>query len=210
MVASYSIKIHCIPQNYWSAAAASICGCVTQFQGLNFLIWYIAMAQQSQSHQQETTVKFKTIKLYKEQVLGSGSYGTVYRAKCDDLPCAAKILHPTLFIPSQHFQISPKHVHRQPVKRFEAECEFLYTIRHPNIVQYLGMHQDPDNNLPVLLMELTDDNLTHYLENTSEAVPYHIQVMPWYFSSTLVSPLQQHHPQRSLWQQYIVDRQCQG
>ena len=135
----------------------------------------IAMAQQSQAHQ-ETNVKFKTIKLYKEQVLGSGSYGTVYRAKCDDLVCAAKILHPTLFIPSQHFQISPKHVHRQPIKRFEAECEFLNTIRHPNIVQYLDLHQDPDNNLSVLLMELMDDNLTHYLENTSEAVPYHIQV----------------------------------
>ena len=62
------------------------------------------------------------------------------------------------------------------MRRFEQECEFLSTIRHPNIIQYLGMHQDPDIRLPILLMELMDDSLTHYLETSPQLIPYHIQV----------------------------------
>ena len=56
------------------------------------------------------------------------------------------------------------------------ECAFLRDIKHPNIVQYLGMHQDPETGLPVLLMELMDESLTHFLENSAELVPYHIQL----------------------------------
>ena len=52
----------------------------------------------------------------------------------------------------------------------------MSTIKHPNIVQCLGMHQDPDTGLPVLLMELMDESLTHYLENSTRLIPYHIQV----------------------------------
>ena len=62
------------------------------------------------------------------------------------------------------------------MRRFEQECEFLSTIRHPNIIQYLGMYQDPDTHLPVLLMELMDDSLTHFLEGSPKMIPYHIQV----------------------------------
>ena len=63
------------------------------------------------------------------------------------------------------------------MRRFEQECEFLSTIRHPNIIQYLGMHQDPDTHLPVLLMELMDHlSLTHFLEGSPQPIPYHIQV----------------------------------
>ena len=66
--------------------------------------------------------------------------------------------------------------HRLPIRRFEQECQFLNTIRHPNVVQYLGMYTDPDTGLPVLLMELMDDSLTHFLEAATQQIPYHIQV----------------------------------
>ena len=66
--------------------------------------------------------------------------------------------------------------HRLPIRRFEQECQFLYTIRHPNVIQYLGMYTDPDTGLPVLLMELMDDSLTHFLEAATQQIPYHIQV----------------------------------
>jgi serine/threonine protein kinase len=52
----------------------------------------------------------------------------------------------------------------------------MSAIRHPNIVQYLGMFRDTDTRLPVLLMELMDDSLTHFLESTTQPIPYHIQV----------------------------------
>ena len=38
------------------------------------------------------------------------------------------------------------------------------------------MHQDPDTGLPVLLMELMDESLTHFLENSPQPIAYHIQV----------------------------------
>jgi serine/threonine protein kinase len=120
--------------------------------------------------------QFKRVQLLKDQFLGIGSYGAVCKAKCDDLLCAAKIIHPTLFEPTALQQIAPRREHRLPIRRFEQECEFMSAIRHPNIVQYLDMFRDTDTRLPVLLMELMDDSLTHFLESSTQPIPYHIQV----------------------------------
>ena len=120
---------------------------------------------------------FKTVQLLKDQSLGIGSYGAVCKAICDDLVCAAKIIHPTLFDPSALHQIAPQREHRLPIRRFEQECEFMSNMRHPNIVQYLGTYRDSaDTLLPVLLMELMDDSLTHFLESSPQPIPYHIAV----------------------------------
>ena len=118
---------------------------------------------------------FKTVQLLKDQSLGIGSYGAVCKAICDDLVCAAKIIHPTLFDPSALHQIAPQREHRLPIRRFEQECEFMSNMRHPNIVQYLGTYRD-STRLPVLLMELMDDSLTHFLESSPQPIPYHIAV----------------------------------
>ena len=126
---------------------------------------------------QDKKIGFKTVQLFKDQILGIGSYGKVCKAECDDLVCAAKLIHETLFHPTQaRRQIAPQQENRLPMRRFEQECEFMSTIRHPNIVQYLGMYQDPGTDLPVLLMELMDDSLTHFLESSLQPIPYHIQV----------------------------------
>ena len=111
-------------------------------------------------------LKFKSVVLDKEQPLGVGSYGSVFQAYCDDLVCAAKILHPTLV--QTNTSISVDKLHRLPMKRFEAECAFLKELHHPNIIQYLGMYEDNETGLPVLLMELMDESLTHYLESEPE------------------------------------------
>ena len=123
-----------------------------------------------------TKYQFKSVQLLRDQSLCIGSYGAVCKAKCDDLLCAAKIIHPTLFDPTALQQIAPQREHRLPIRRFEQECEFMSAIRHPNIVQYLGMFRDTDTRLPVLLMELMDDSLTHFLESSTQPIPYHIQV----------------------------------
>ena len=136
------------------------------------------MARQLQPVQEQLPKEFgfKTVKLLKNHTLGIGSYGSVCKVMCDDLLCAAKIIHPTLIDPSTHQKISPQREHRLPIRRFERECAFLRDIRHPNIVQYLGLYQDPETGLPVLLMELMDESLTHFLETAAEPVPYHIQI----------------------------------
>ena len=122
------------------------------------------------------SVRFKNIQLYKEEILGIGSYGKVCRAKCDSLFCAAKIIHETLFDPIAVQQMPHGREHRHPIRRFEQESEFLKTIRHPNVIQYLGMYRDPNTGLPVLLMELMDESLTHFLETATQSITYHIQI----------------------------------
>ena len=112
---------------------------------------------------------YRKVQLIKTEPLGSGSYGTVYKAMCDDLPCAGKILHPTLF----HFN-DPGAM--TIMKRFQQECSFLSAIRHPNIVQFLGSFQDSETRLPVLLMELMDGSLTQFLKQSQEPLSFHIQV----------------------------------
>ena len=104
------------------------------------------MAEQQVSSPNSTAsiIGFKTIHLLKEETLGIGSYGKVCRAKCDNFLCAAKIIHETLFDPMVAQQMSCASEHRLPIKRFTQECEFLNTIRHPNVIQYLGMCRDPN------------------------------------------------------------------
>ena len=122
------------------------------------------------------TTKFKFVELFKEQVLGIGSYGKVCQARCDgNLICAAKLLLETLFHPSAH-QDQVDSARLKPVRRFEQECEFMRTIQHPNIVQFLGFHDDPSTGLQVILMELMDQNLTSFLKKASGPIPYYLQV----------------------------------
>ena len=116
---------------------------------------------------------FSVVQLLEKEILGSGSYGTVYKAKCDEIMCAAKIIFSVLF---QVEPIEPGREHTHPLRRFEAECDLLKSIQHPRIVQYLGIYRDPDTNASVLLMELMDENLTRFLKSSSGDIPYHIQV----------------------------------
>ena len=123
-----------------------------------------------------TTIGFKSVELLKDQTLGIGSYGKVCKAKCDNLLCAAKIIHETLCDPKSQHLIANSKSSIEPIRKFEQEVEFLREIRHPNIVQYLGLHHDLDMGLPVLLMELMDESLTSFLKKSLKPVPYHIQV----------------------------------
>ena len=113
--------------------------------------------------------RYRSFHINKSQPLGHGSYGAVYKAKCDQLTCAAKVLHPTILDP-----LDPGV--GKIMDRFRQECAFLESIRHPNIVQYLGMTRDPESRLPVLLMELLDESLTKMLEHSPTALPYFVEV----------------------------------
>ena len=134
------------------------------------------MAQHKDQLKEKLTIGFKSVQLLKSETLGIGSYGSVCKAMCDNLLCAAKILHPTLFYPIVQQRVNVQSEHRLPIKRFIQECEFMSAIRHPNIVQYLGTHKDPETGLPVLVMELMDNSLTHFLESSRNAIPYNVQV----------------------------------
>ena len=116
---------------------------------------------------------FRNVRLVKseENSLGNGSYGAVYKAKCDQLVCAAKVLHPILF------QTRDPSAYRI-VERFQREIDFLSGLRHPNVIQYLGSCADLETLMPILFMELMDESLTSFLERPADPppLPLHVQV----------------------------------
>ena len=120
------------------------------------------------------------LQLFRDETLGSGAYGVVCKAKLNELPCAAKLLHRVLF-------------HPRIQRRFDQEHELLRSMRHPNVVQYLGIAQDPQSGLPILLMELLDGNLTDFLEHSQEPLPYHIQVNLWHDIALALTYLHSRH-----------------
>ena len=112
---------------------------------------------------------YQNVYVHTSKVLGTGSYGSVVKATLDHLPCAAKILH-TIFFQSD----DPGAL--DFAARFEQECNILRELKHPCIVQFLGVIQDPNNHRPILLMELMEESLTVFLEHSTVSLPFHIQV----------------------------------
>ena len=70
---------------------------------------------------QHQILGFQTVQLFKDQILGIGSYGKVCKAKCDDLNCAAKLIHETLFDPCAQQLKATQKEHRLPTCRFKQE-----------------------------------------------------------------------------------------
>lgn len=90
--------------------------------------------------------------------LGKGAYGVIHSVEYNGARCAGKQLHPVFF----H---GTKAEHRQLLlERFVTECRFHSLQRHPNIVQLLGVHFQADSVLPMLVMELLDTSLHHFLD----------------------------------------------
>ena len=118
----------------------------------------------------------RNIELFKSEILGSGSYGVVCKAKFEQLICAVKIFHPALFQREEKEAPNSSKEDRQLFDQFEAACRLVKRTAHPNIIQYLGSYHDAETNAPVLLMELMDECLTHFLESSPGDIPYHIQV----------------------------------
>ena len=112
---------------------------------------------------------YQNAHIHTSKVLGTGSYGSVVKATLDHLPCAAKILHIIFFRDDDPGAVDF-------AARFNQECEILRNLKHPCIVQFLCVVQDPSNHRPILLMELMDESLTGFLERAVTSIPYHVQL----------------------------------
>ena len=99
------------------------------------------------------------------RVLGEGSYGSVEEAEIPGATCVVKKLHEALLPP-------PTEAHRadRMAATFVAECRLMSTVRHPHIVQFLGVCLLPGSRLPALIMEKLLIDLHNLLENNS-AIP---------------------------------------
>ena len=88
--------------------------------------------------------------------IGEGSYATVHELKYMGLKCAGKKIHKELNVLNSMCTYS--------VRRFEEECHLLSRVRHPNIVQFLGVYFEKGDQIPILVMAFLPTNLTSCIE----------------------------------------------
>ena len=88
--------------------------------------------------------------------LGSGAYASVYELDYLGLKCAGKKIHEVLLEQGGGATYA--------LSRFAEECRLLSQMRHPNIVQFLGVYFETGMQVPVLVMEFLPSTLTSCIE----------------------------------------------
>ena len=83
---------------------------------------------------------------------GRGCYGAVYEVRLHGLPCIAKRLHDILVGRGREERIS-REQRRAVIESFREECVLLSRLRHPNVVQFMGVHYGRDEADISLIME---------------------------------------------------------
>lgn len=114
------------------------------------------------------------IEIIEDRKLGEGAYGVVKLANYQGLTVAVKKLLPSFF-PSG---VKVKDLDEEAqviLESFFNECSKLSRIRHPNVIQLLGITLDKDTSLPGIVMELMHESLTQLLKRTS-SLPIYLEV----------------------------------
>lgn len=88
--------------------------------------------------------------------LGRGAFGDVEELSIAGTRYAGKLLH-TAFLNPQNLGINTI------LNKFVMECRLLADVRHPNIVQFIGICFFTENPYPVLIMEKLDASLDDLL-----------------------------------------------
>ena len=100
--------------------------------------------------------------------LGKGAYGSVVEVEIPGAVCAAKKVHETLTRLSSEAEL------RRLARKFVEECQLMSSLRHPHVVQFLGVCFFPGSWLPFLLMERMLTSLSQLLE-TNPTIPLAIK-----------------------------------
>ena len=98
------------------------------------------------------------------RIIGRGAFGRVEEVSIPGAVCAAKRIHDELLRADRATDITDK---------FLRECKLMSTLRHPHIVQFLGICYLPDAAdihvpLPALVMEKLDCDLHKLLETVTD------------------------------------------
>ena len=98
---------------------------------------------------------------------GTGSNGSVYEVEAHGLPCIAKCIHPVLIRYEQQMQGARRDVAKEKATirtKFYKECILLSKLRHPNIVQFMGVARVPNTGEMALIMEALFSDLGNFVE----------------------------------------------
>ena len=101
---------------------------------------------------------------------GSGSYGRVelFVVGPYQLKCAGKSIHAVL-VEAENEGVDIIE------QRFIKECKLMSRLRHPNIVQFLGVCFPHDSSIPTLLMEYMTTSLESFLK-ASQSIPLSVKI----------------------------------
>ena len=99
--------------------------------------------------------------------IGAGAYGSVEEVGIAGAICAAKKIHDIYQDRSEVLEAEMRRVSTQFVK----ECQLMSTLRHPHIVQFLGVCSFPGSRLPALVMERLLTNLHDLLDPEVDPPP---------------------------------------
>ena len=97
-------------------------------------------------------------------IIGSGSYGSVEEVAIPGAVCAAKKIHDFFQDPRQ----MPREGIDKVASEFVRECQLMSTLRHPHIVQFLGVCFLPGSRMPALVMEKLATSLHDILDPEPE------------------------------------------
>ena len=118
-------------------------------------------------------LELKAIVNLNRDELGRGAYGRVYAVKYCQTICAAKELHSILLEGVRQEEM------QRTIESFMRECRQCSTLRHPNIIQFLGVYYPTGMGganrmrLPVMVMEMMADSLTSFVDK--HKIPIHIK-----------------------------------
>ena len=99
------------------------------------------------------------------RIVGGGAYGTVYEVVMNGTPCIAKTIHDILIGQRGNFPVGRDEV-KSIREKFRRECSLLSKLKHPNIVQFLGVYDDKGDD--VLVMEYMPMDLAKCLDTWKE------------------------------------------
>ena len=102
--------------------------------------------------------------------VGRGAFGNVVRLYFHGALCAGKSLH-TIFM-NESRTLDESKTFR---KKFVEECRLLKNLRHPHVVQFLGICFLPLSDSPVLVMEFLPYNLHDLLVGHPD-IPYPVKL----------------------------------
>ena len=105
------------------------------------------------------TVSESDVEFLRDQNLGRGAYGVVFKARYRGSVCAAKEIHSILI--EAAYTLAER---RRLQDNFIRECDHCSKLNHPNIVRFIGMYHPPQQLFPVMIMELMGESLTTYAE----------------------------------------------
>ena len=141
---------------------------------------YFPNADGGEPHQRpEDCIFVGDLVVYKKQPLGGGAFGSVFKGTFCRQPCAVKVLHQLATQLTSPFPTAGA-TQSKDLERFEKECRFLESHNHRNIVRHMSTVIEPESDLPVLVMELMDENLTKFLDQPvsepSTLLPLQLQI----------------------------------